>query len=62
MAYRAQHRAVTSSSDTGSFRSLVEHKITPDEYVERLDERVRERHEVEDNPSAPDNGSSDSED
>jgi hypothetical protein len=31
------------SSDTTSFRRLVEDKISVDEYVKRLDERVRDR-------------------
>jgi hypothetical protein len=30
-------------SDTTSFRRLVEDKISVDEYVKRLDERVRDR-------------------
>jgi hypothetical protein len=34
-------------SETTSFRSLVESKISVDEYVRRLDERVRERHKNE---------------
>ena len=47
-SYGEQHEAPV---DTGSFRRLVEQEITVDEYVERLDERVRERHEAEDRPA-----------
>ena len=38
------------ASDTGSFRRLVEHEISVEEYVRRLDERVRERDQDEERP------------
>lgn len=36
-----------ADSDTGSFRRLLDDELSPDEYVERVDERVRERHEAD---------------
>lgn len=36
-----------TDNDTGSFRRLLDDELTPEEYVDRLDERVRERREAE---------------
>jgi hypothetical protein len=38
-------------AEPNTFRRLVEDKITPDEYVRKLDERVQETREA--NPPAP---------
>ena len=38
------------SSDTGSFRKVVEGTLPVEKYVQRLDERVRERHRDEERP------------
>lgn len=50
MPRRLRYHVNGNPPDTGSFRRLVEREITVDEYVDRLDERVRERHETEEAP------------
>lgn len=46
---RLVHQQTTS--ETGSFRRLVEGTLPVEKYVERLDQRVRERQRDEERPS-----------
>ena len=54
MARRPQQRARAGvhirSSDVSSFRKLVEQKISADDYVRRLEERVQQRAVHEERP------------
>jgi hypothetical protein len=47
MELRFADTTQVNEGDTGSFRRLLEDEISTDEYVERLDQRVRERQEAE---------------
>jgi hypothetical protein len=48
---RQRHREQAEWEEINFFRHLVEGKISVDEYIKRLDERVRERRENEERPA-----------
>lgn len=50
MTHRVRQYQQQAVSETGSFRKLVEGTLPVEKYVERLDERVREREHNEERP------------
>jgi hypothetical protein len=50
MSHRLRQYHQQAASETGSFRRLVEGTLPVEKYVERLDQRVRERERNEERP------------